>query len=90
MRTSKNILFHTFIGLPLEITQSASRNLIGIHGTVIDETKNLFIIETKDKKELKIQKKACTFRFSLDDKTLHSIDGSTICFRPEERPKKLL
>lgn len=90
MRTSKNILYHTFIGLPVEITNSSSRNLMGKKGTVIDETKNLFIIETAKGNELKIQKKACTFLFHLDDKTDYAIVGSTICFRPEERAKKLL
>ncbi len=89
MRTRQNILFHTFIGLHIEVVSASARELIGKKGTIIDETKNLIRIETSDKKELKIPKTGVTFRLFLDDKSTFDVEGKKIAFRPEERAKKL-
>ncbi len=89
MITRKNILYSTFIGLPVEIPKCTDTYLQGVKGKVVDETKNMLIIEKSDGKEIKLQKVACIFRFTLDDKTTVDVDGSKICFRPEERPKKV-
>ncbi len=89
MRTKKNILYHTFIGLKAEIINSASPNLIGFKGEIIDETKNMIIIKTDDGEIKKIQKKPNIFRFYLEDNTMIDIVGSGILFRPHERPKKV-
>ena len=89
MRSKKNILLHTFIGLPVEIVQSTSKPLTGIKGTIIDETKNMFIIETDQGKEKKVQKIACVFRLKLESNETVDIVGKEILFRPEERAKKV-
>jgi len=88
MRTKKNILYSTFVGLQVEIVNSSQRDLVGTKGKVVDETKNLIIIEKKDK-EIKVQKVSCTFRFTLDDGETIDVDGKKIAFRPHERPKKV-
>ena len=90
MRTHQNILFHTFIGLLVEVINASARELIGKKGIIIDETKNLLVIETSDAKEFKIPKNGATFRFFLDDKSTFEVEGRKIAFRPEERAKKLL
>lgn len=87
MVSRKDILFHTFIGLPVEIINSSQRQLIGLKGTIADETKNLIVIE-KDEKEIKVPKVSSVFRFTVDDGTV-DIDGRKIAFRPHERPKKV-
>ena len=87
MRNKKNFLFQTFIGLDAEVTKSSDRNLIGTKGRIVDETKNLFIIQTSDA-EKKIPKKSCSFLLNLDDGK-HEINGKKIAFRPAERPKKV-
>ena len=87
MVTRKNILYHSFIGLPVEITNSSQKELIGLKGTVVDETKNMVVIDT-GKKEVKIQKVSCFFRFSVEDGSV-DVDGKKIAFRPHERPKKI-
>ena len=89
MRTPQNILYHTFIGLPIEVVNSSSRNLVGMKGKIIDETKNLITIETANGREVKLSKTACTFRFYLEGNAYRDVNGSDICFRPEERAKKL-
>lgn len=90
MRTKQNILYHTFIGLEVEVVNSSSRLLIGKKGNIIDETKNLLVIENDQGKEIKIPKNGSTFRFYLDDKNIFDIRGKVISFRPEERAKKLM
>ncbi len=89
MRTRKNILFSTFVGLQVEIARSSQQDMVGLRGKVVDETKNLIIIEKEDGKEIKIQKVSSVFRFTLDDGEKIDVEGKRIAFRPHERPKKV-
>ncbi|MCK4429138.1 MAG: ribonuclease P protein subunit [Candidatus Aenigmarchaeota archaeon] len=78
-----------FIGLKIEIIESRNKDLTGIKGKIVDETKSMFEIETKkyarhsSKREIKkAQKKVCKFKF-LKEKLV--VDGLIIDFRPEDR-----
>jgi ribonuclease P protein subunit POP4 len=88
MITRKNLLYSTFIGLEVEITNSSQRHLLGLKGIITDETKNLMIIKTKGK-EVKVPKVSSTFLFTLEDGDKVEVKGSRIAFRPHERPKKV-
>ncbi len=77
-----------FIGLQVKVVKSTAKERIGISGFVIDETKNLFVIEKKDGKEVRIPKVSTLFKF-VKDKISFEIDGSKVLFRPEDRPKKV-
>ena len=88
MISRKNLLLSTFIGLEVEVSNSSQRELIGLKGTVVDETKNLIIIE-KDGREVKVPKVSATFRFTLDNGEKVDVLGKKIAFRPHERPKKV-
>jgi ribonuclease P protein subunit POP4 len=59
-----------------------NRNIIG---TIVDEKKNIFIIES-DKKRM-IAKENAVLEFKLDDETIR-IDGKTLLGRPEDRVKR--
>ena len=89
MRTSKNLLFHTWIGLKVKVLSSFYASQEGVEGIVIDETKNMLILETQ-KGTKKIQKVPCVFRFYCEDKKTVDVIGSKVCFRHYERPKKVL
>jgi len=93
LRTQKNILFHTFVGLDAEIINSATPDLIGLKGEIIDETKNMLIFRVRDENGgesvKKIQKKPNIFKFYLEDKTTIDILGKGILFRYFERAKKV-
>ena len=89
MRNKSNLLYSTFIGLAVEIANSSQRGLVGLKGKVVDETKNLLVIERADGKEARIPKVSSTFRFTLDDGSMIDIVGMRIAFRPEERAKKV-
>ena len=88
MRTAKNLLYHTWIGLRVKVVRSSARQLEGMEGRIVDETKNLIVME-RGEKEVRIPKVACRFRFFLEDGSHTDVDGSKIAFRPEERAKKV-
>jgi ribonuclease P protein subunit POP4 len=70
-----------FIGKIVEIIESENKSLVGIKGRIVNETKNMFVIET-GKGEKKVQKKICKFRFSKEGIV---VDGEVINYRPEDR-----
>jgi ribonuclease P protein subunit POP4 len=95
MITRKNLLYSTFIGLQVEIINGSQRKLVGLKGTIVDETKNLVVIETEagtsgaPGKEIKIPKVSATFRFTTESGEKVDVEGKKIAFRPHERPKKV-
>ena len=72
-----------FLGRFVKVYKSSDILKKNIKGIILNETKNMFYILSKDK-ILKIPKKECIFMF--DNKI---IDGRKILFRPEERIKKI-
>ncbi|MCD6274916.1 MAG: ribonuclease P protein subunit [Candidatus Aenigmarchaeota archaeon] len=70
-----------FIGKKVEIVESKNKDLVGIKGKIVDETKNMFEIESKGKTK-KVQKNICKFKF-LPENII--IDGKIINYRPEDR-----
>ncbi len=89
MITAKNLLYSTFIGLEAEIANSSQRGLIGLRGKVVDETKNMIVIENEGGRAVSVPKNSSTFRFICEDGEKVDVDGRDIQFRPHERPKKV-
>lgn len=83
--TKKNILAHEFIGLNAVVSTSSDKSRNGMQGLVIDETKSIIVLETKNG-EKKIPKKEAMFEFVLGDEKA-MVDGKKIVFRPEDRVK---
>ena len=76
MITADNIRFHEFIGLNTEIVQSTNSQVIGLNGRIINETKSMFTINTKNGVK-SISKSMNKWKFSIQNKDL-IIDGSKI------------
>ncbi len=83
MITIDNITSHEFVGLHTEIIQSSNPQIIGLNGSIIDETKSMFRINTK-KGTKSIAKSKNSWKFSIDGKDT-IIDGSKIAKRPFDR-----
>ncbi len=83
--SAKNLRQHEFIGLEAAVEKSSDKNKEKIAGTVIDETKNLFLIRTKNGVK-KVPKKEAVFLFSLGNEKA-VVDGKKIVVRPEDRTK---
>jgi ribonuclease P protein subunit POP4 len=76
-----------FIGLRVKILECTDPNWIGQSGLIIDETKNTFIIEIKNRTKI-IAKKSAIFEFIINGEKINII-GEKIVFRPEDRIKKI-
>jgi len=81
------IELHELIGLKVKVAKAASQGLIGLAGTVVDETRNTLVVETPSGEKI-VPKAGCTFEFQFRGKK-ETVQGSRICFRPEDRPKKV-
>ncbi len=88
MITPENIVRHELIGLKAKVTCSTDNDNVNLEGRVVDETRNMLVIETKDG-ERKMAKEQNVFSFYLpDSKKWVRIDGKIIVARPEDRIKK--
>ena len=83
MITADNISRHEFIGLNTQITKSSNQQVIGLNGTIINETKSMFTINTK-KGVKNISKSTSDWKFSILGKET-TVIGSKITKRPFER-----
>ena len=84
MRCAENLWKHELIGLKTKVADSSNPSLAGLEGKIIDETKNLLILEAKGL-EKKVPKKDCTFSFP---QYKVRIKGTVLLARPEDRTKK--
>ncbi len=84
MITTRNILRHELIGLPVTVVRASNPQHRGITGTVIDETRNTFRIRTVSGEKV-IPKHPNTFRFTLPEGTVVDVDGSALVMQPERR-----
>lgn len=75
------------IGLEAEVTDAKNKSLIGLKGLIVDETKSILSIETKDgiKKVIKSQ---VMLTIMFEGRTFQ-IDGKILVGRPEDRLKKV-
>ena len=83
MITTENITSHEFIGLTTEVVQSSNPQVVGLSGKIIDETKSMFKINTKNGIK-SISKSINSWKFSINDKEV-IVDGNKITKRPFDR-----
>lgn len=86
MITPGNLKRHEFIGLNVRVAEAPNPSLIGIKGTVVDETRNLLIIKD-EKKERKIPKEKTEIEIEVGNEKI-VIKGKEIIGRPEDRIKR--
>lgn len=79
------VLQRELIGSNLEVIEAANKNIVGIKGRIIDETKNTLLISNG--KTRRIMKNNAVFRIKLNGK-LYEVTGSLLSGRPEDRLKK--
>ena len=83
MINSENLIQQEFIGLGTSIADSSNPQLIGLNGTIINETKSMFTLKTS-KGMKKIPKNNSVWSFKIDNKEL-KLNGSKIQKRPHDR-----
>ncbi len=83
MMTKDNIASHELIGLETQIVDSNNKGLVGVTGKIVDETKFMFILDTKHGiKKFPKESTHWKFVFNGNDTT---IDGTKLTKRPYER-----
>jgi len=83
----KDLPQEELIGLIMEVEESSNRDMEGLFGRVVDETRNTFVIET-EQEEKRIPKAGNMFIFVLEDGTRARIRGDKLLARPEDRIKR--
>lgn len=81
-----DIVKDELIGRQVMIKKCTDPSWVNVSGTVIDETKNTFLIEF-GKQQKRIAKNTATFEFEYKGKR-KIVDGSRLSFRSEDRIKK--
>jgi ribonuclease P protein subunit POP4 len=87
MKITPDIIRCEFIGTEAKVAKSRHPNYIGMHGKIMDETRNTFTILHEGKRKL-IVKDSAVFHFKFSDGTVVEIDGKLLVGRPEDRIKK--
>ena len=83
MITAENITRHEFIGLDTQIVDSTNSQIIGLNGTIINETKSMFSLNTVNGIKL-IPKSNNIWKFNVNNQQI-TVDGSKIQKRPFDR-----
>jgi ribonuclease P protein subunit POP4 len=83
MITPENIIFHELIGLQTLIVDSSNRQIIGLDGKIVDETKYTFTLDTKNGLK-KIAKSSSHWKFELNGQE-KQLDGAMLTRRSFER-----
>ncbi|AJF60350.1 MAG: ribonuclease P protein subunit [Candidatus Diapherotrites archaeon] len=83
--SKQNILVHELIGLNVRVVGGTDASRNRLTGKVVDESKNLLVVESSNGIK-KIPKKEAVFCFRLGKSSVR-VDGSSICFRPEDRTR---
>ena len=80
-----NLRKHELIGLDVEVIRAPDPTQVHVAGRVVDETRNLLIVEVGGA-EKRIPKPGARFRFRIQGGI--EVEGDEICYRPEDRVKK--
>lgn len=84
----KNILKGELIGLRIKVIKSDNPVLVGIKGKIIDETRNMLVVEQENKKMSRLIKDKITLHVYQNNRIIE-IDGKLLIGRPEDRVKKI-
>lgn len=76
------------IGLPVRVAAAHDAGLVGLSGTVVDETLRTLTVRRADGRESRLSKAGATFEFATARGPVR-IEGAAIEFRPEDRTKKV-
>lgn len=71
------------IGRRVKVVFSLNRSLEGLQGTIVDETKNMLVVERENGKVVKVPKAAV--KLEIEGKV---VDGATLLGRFEDRVTK--
>ena len=87
IRRPENLARHEIIGLSVFVAGSTNRDLVGISGRIVDETRNTLLVETEHGTK-RIPKSNTSLTFTLPDGQRALVSGSILISQPENRINK--
>ncbi|MCS7141095.1 MAG: ribonuclease P protein subunit [Candidatus Nitrosocaldus sp.] len=87
-----NLHAHELIGLDLTVEGSRDPTLLGLHGRVVYESRNMLHIRVNDSNGYRIKavpKGITTLLFILPDGSRRIIEGKDLIGRPEDRVERI-
>ena len=84
MLTKNKYVNFNIIGLCLKVINSTNSSLIGLEGKILDETKNIILINDNYDTTKKIPKANCIFEINLKEK-IFVVNGEKLVGRLERR-----
>jgi len=84
--TSQNISRHELIGLKVKVSRAANKQLTGLSGKVVDETRNTLKLFNGTRSTV-IPKEIATFDFHLPTQEIVRVEGKRLVGRAEDRIK---
>lgn len=90
MHPLRNLNMRELIGCEIEILDHTDPGIVGVSGLIIDETRNMFLVDTEGLKK-NVSKKGSSFRIKASQggkQVWMRIEGDSIIFRPEDRTKR--
>jgi ribonuclease P protein subunit POP4 len=87
----RNINIRELIGLQVKVLTHPDPSLEGVKGSVLDETRGMFLIRMEDKIR-RVAKKGALFEFAVHGDLgvrYVTLKGDDLMFRPVDRTKKL-
>lgn len=85
--TRENLARHELIGLQAKVLNSSEPSMLGVHGRVVDETKEVVKIVYHGEAK-SVPKSTSVFLFSLPGGEEVKVEGKEIVGRPEDRIRK--
>lgn len=76
------------IGLAARVVASADPGLVGLSGSIVDETLRTLTFRKEDGRLVRLGKRESTFEVDTPDGPVR-VDGAAIEFRPQDRTKKV-
>lgn len=86
--SARTIARGELIGLPVRVAAANDAGLVGLSGTVVDETLRTLTVRRGDGRESVLSKEGSTFEFTTPQGKV-TVVGGAIVFRPEDRTKKV-
>jgi len=84
MISSRNVLRHELIGLGVSVMYASNPTHIGVHGIVVNETRNMLAILQGHRVKW-VPKQASIFRLTLPEGGLVDVRGTALIMAPERR-----
>ena len=83
MIASDNLISHELIGLQAQVVESDNKQIVGLNGKIIDETKFMFTLSTTNGIK-RLAKSSSRWKFKFNGKEAE-LDGTRLTRRPYER-----